>query len=200
MHFFLPFRTIADGGLGHHRYPLVGSGDTYEAWETLAYEVTLSITAANVGVAWTHDLGAFMSNIKGTNNDFNGKIHDDPELYLRWLQYGKRPLVIYESHRLSHFCRLWPTYRGSRVSQARGARSFACTARTASRGCGNTPTLSCSSRPTASGTRWFPTSTQPPTPPPRPAYCWCTRSTTTGRRRSRPTLSPPTAVRLIRCR
>eukprot|EP01051_Picozoa_sp_SAG22_P005105 SAG22_NODE_295_length_12850_cov_9.179202_4_plen_516_part_00 len=76
------------GGLGHHRYPLVGSGDTYEAWQTLSFEVTLSISAANVGVAWTHDLGAFMSNIPGTNNDYNGKQHDQPELYLRWLQYG----------------------------------------------------------------------------------------------------------------
>jgi alpha-glucosidase len=41
------------GGLGHHRYPLVGSGDTYESYDTLSYEVYLSISSANVGVAWT---------------------------------------------------------------------------------------------------------------------------------------------------
>eukprot|EP01052_Picozoa_sp_SAG31_P016575 SAG31_NODE_1103_length_9895_cov_13.722540_2_plen_693_part_00 len=85
---FIQSQIISDGGLGHHRYPLVGSGDTYEAWETLSFEVMLSITAANVLVAWTHDLGGFMSNIPGSNNDFNGKQHDDPELYLRWLQFG----------------------------------------------------------------------------------------------------------------
>lgn len=46
--------------------------------------MTLSISAAIVGVAWTHDLGAFMSNIPGTNNDYNGTRHDHPELYLTY--------------------------------------------------------------------------------------------------------------------
>lgn len=47
------------GGLGHHRYGVVGSGDTTEAWETLRWEVYATIAAANVLTAWTHDLGGF---------------------------------------------------------------------------------------------------------------------------------------------
>jgi hypothetical protein len=34
----------------------LSSGDTYESYDTLSYEVYLSISSANVGVAWTHDL------------------------------------------------------------------------------------------------------------------------------------------------
>eukprot|EP01047_Picozoa_sp_COSAG01_P048280 COSAG01_NODE_4690_length_4808_cov_46.552771_2_plen_579_part_00 len=40
------------GGLGQHRYPLAGSGDTAAAWATLAYQIYQSATAANVGVHW----------------------------------------------------------------------------------------------------------------------------------------------------
>ena len=41
------------GGLGHHRMPLVGSGDTVQAWETLAWEVYMTTVAANSVIAWT---------------------------------------------------------------------------------------------------------------------------------------------------
>ena len=34
-----------------------GSGDTYESYDVLSFEVYLSISSSNVGVAWTHDLG-----------------------------------------------------------------------------------------------------------------------------------------------
>jgi hypothetical protein len=45
------------GGLGHHRYPAVGSGDTFEEWYTLSFEIWLTMTAANVATEWSHDLG-----------------------------------------------------------------------------------------------------------------------------------------------
>eukprot|EP00658_Telonema_sp_P-2_P041517 TRINITY_DN29705_c0_g1_i1.p1 TRINITY_DN29705_c0_g1~~TRINITY_DN29705_c0_g1_i1.p1 ORF type:complete len:441 (+),score=81.81 TRINITY_DN29705_c0_g1_i1:443-1765(+) len=48
------------GGLGHHRYPGVGSGDVYASWGTLQFEIFLSVTAANVVTEWNHDLGGFM--------------------------------------------------------------------------------------------------------------------------------------------
>ena len=73
------------GGLGHHRYGVVGSGDTQEAWKTLRYEAYLTITAANVLVAWTHDLGAFYP---PSGPDDGGDWTHDPLLYLRWLQWG----------------------------------------------------------------------------------------------------------------
>ncbi|MBP5322296.1 MAG: DUF5110 domain-containing protein [Bacteroidaceae bacterium] len=66
------------GGLGSHRYQIGFSGDTYATWPTLAYQPYFTATASNVGYGyWGHDLGGHQQS--GTN---------DPELYLRWMQYG----------------------------------------------------------------------------------------------------------------
>lgn len=76
-----PFIYHRWGGLGSHRYPLGFSGDTYTAWETLAFLPWFTATASNVNYGyWGHDIGGhlFKKDIKET----------DPELYLRWLQYG----------------------------------------------------------------------------------------------------------------
>lgn len=65
------------GGLGSQRYPIGFSGDTYATWESLQFQPYFTATAANVGYGWwSHDIGGHMG---GTN---------DPELYLRWVQYG----------------------------------------------------------------------------------------------------------------
>lgn len=65
------------GGLGSHRYPICFSGDTWAAWSTLGYEIFFTSNASNVLYAyWGHDLGGH----QGGNND--------PELLLRWLQFG----------------------------------------------------------------------------------------------------------------
>jgi len=80
-----------DGGLGNHRYPQVGSGDTYANWTTLDFQVEFAATAANVGVAWTFDLGGFMvddgAKTGGTDTPINRRMRD-PEMFLRWLQFG----------------------------------------------------------------------------------------------------------------
>ena len=66
------------GGLGSHRYPIGFSGDTYSNFETLAAQPYFTSTASNVCFGyWGHDLGGHLQN--GAN---------DPELYLRWMQYG----------------------------------------------------------------------------------------------------------------
>ncbi|MFV0536392.1 MAG: TIM-barrel domain-containing protein, partial [Dysgonomonas sp.] len=66
------------GGLGSHRYPLGFSGDTWATFPTLAFQVYYNSTASNVAYGyWGHDLGGH--NQSGANN---------PELYLRWLQFG----------------------------------------------------------------------------------------------------------------
>ena len=66
------------GGLGSHRYPIGFSGDTFATFGTLAFEPYFTSTASNVCFGyWGHDLGAHL------------QVADpDPELYLRWLQYG----------------------------------------------------------------------------------------------------------------
>lgn len=67
------------GGLGNHRYPQVGSGDTPAAWSTLAFEVYSTLTAANVLTPWTHDLGGFHQ---------TAYIWPTAELWIRWVQFG----------------------------------------------------------------------------------------------------------------
>ncbi|MCR5077997.1 MAG: glycoside hydrolase family 31 protein [Prevotella sp.] len=66
------------GGLGSHRYPIGFSGDSFTTFGTLAFEPYFTSTASNVCFGyWGHDLGG--------HQQFDG---NDPELYLRWCQYG----------------------------------------------------------------------------------------------------------------
>ena len=67
------------GGLGNHRYPQVGSGDTDVGYETLQFEVYSTLTAANVLTPWTHDLGGFHQ---------TAFLWPTPEMWLRWIQFG----------------------------------------------------------------------------------------------------------------
>lgn len=78
-----PFIYHRWGGLGSHRYPLGFSGDTYIKWSTLAYLPEFTATSSNVNYGyWGHDIG-------GHYFKHDGKPHStDPELYLRWIQYG----------------------------------------------------------------------------------------------------------------
>ena len=70
------------GGLGSHRYQTGFSGDTYIAWEVLQFLPWFTATASNVGYGyWGHDIGGHMFHKED-------KKEIDPELYLRWLQYG----------------------------------------------------------------------------------------------------------------
>ncbi len=72
-----PFIFSRWGGLGNHRYQIGFSGDTYVTWESLAFQPYFTATAANVGYGWwSHDIGGHQRGI------------EDPELYVRWLQWG----------------------------------------------------------------------------------------------------------------
>ena len=76
-----PFIYHRWGGLGSHRYQVGFSGDTYISWDTLAFLPWFTATASNVGYGyWGHDIGGHMFR--------SGESSIDPELYLRWLQYG----------------------------------------------------------------------------------------------------------------
>lgn len=69
------------GGLGSHRYQIGFSGDAMINFPTLAFEPYFTATASNVGYAfWGHDLGGHAFTDEATVND--------PELMLRWLQFG----------------------------------------------------------------------------------------------------------------
>jgi len=65
------------GGLGNHRYQIGFSGDTFNVWDSLAFQPYFTATAANVLYGyWSHDIGGHMPGI------------DPPELYTRWIQWG----------------------------------------------------------------------------------------------------------------
>ncbi|MCJ7694831.1 MAG: DUF5110 domain-containing protein [Anaerolineaceae bacterium] len=72
-----PFIFSRWPGLGGHRYPIGFSGDTIVSWESLDFQPYFTSTAANVAFSWwSHDIGGHMGGI------------EDPELYLRWVQFG----------------------------------------------------------------------------------------------------------------
>ncbi|MBD2120816.1 TIM-barrel domain-containing protein [Trichocoleus sp. FACHB-262] len=77
-----PMILSRTGGMGSHRYPAQFSADTYSQWEVLQLLVDFTARAGNVGVAyWSHDLGGFYNHVPGVP-------YIDPELYVRWVQFG----------------------------------------------------------------------------------------------------------------
>lgn len=92
------------GGIGSHRYPVQFSGDTWSHWEVLAHEVDITARAGNVGMAWwSHDIGGFNGSapFRTTPGDhtFRGLTRLDPELFVRWVQFGcLSPVFRLHSH------------------------------------------------------------------------------------------------------
>lgn len=65
------------GGLGNHRYQIGFSGDATISWKSLDFQPYFTSTASNVLYGyWSHDIGGHVGK----------KI--DPEMYVRWLQFG----------------------------------------------------------------------------------------------------------------
>ncbi|MGM9833124.1 MAG: TIM-barrel domain-containing protein [Candidatus Limisoma sp.] len=66
-------------GLGNHRYQVGFSGDAIISWKSLDYQPYFNSTASNVLYGyWSHDLGGHMGDVKRI----------DPEMYVRWMQFG----------------------------------------------------------------------------------------------------------------
>ncbi|MFC3580819.1 glycoside hydrolase family 31 protein [Sphingomonas hylomeconis] len=73
------------GGLGNHRYQIGFSGDAVISWDSLAYQPYFTSTASNVLYGyWSHDIGGHM--FADDTPESQRKI--DPELYVRWMQFG----------------------------------------------------------------------------------------------------------------
>jgi alpha-glucosidase len=72
-----PFVVTRSGGAGVQRYAQTWSGDNYTSWETLKYNLRMGLSLALCGVSNTgHDVGGFAGP------------KPDPELFLRWVQFG----------------------------------------------------------------------------------------------------------------
>jgi len=79
------------GGLGNHRYQLGFSGDAVISWKSLAFQPYFTSSASNVLYGyWSHDIGGHQFG-PGSNQKL------DPELYVRWMQYGALS-PIFRSH------------------------------------------------------------------------------------------------------
>lgn len=82
------------GGLGSHRYQIGFSGDANINFPTLAFQPYFTSTASNVGYTyWGHDLGG--------HNFTSEEIVNDPELVLRWVQFGVFT-PIFRTHATKH--------------------------------------------------------------------------------------------------
>ncbi|MDP4292213.1 MAG: glycoside hydrolase family 31 protein, partial [Bacteroidota bacterium] len=70
------------GGLGNHRYQIGFSGDAIISWNSLAYQPYFTTSASNVLYGyWSHDIGGHMWGPNSTHVM-------NPELYVRWMQFG----------------------------------------------------------------------------------------------------------------
>lgn len=69
------------GGLGNHRYQIGFSGDAIISWNSLDFQPYFTNCASNVLYTyWSHDIGGHYFN--------NDTSRIDPEMYVRWMQYG----------------------------------------------------------------------------------------------------------------
>ena len=74
-------------GIGSHRAGIMFSGDAFQTWETLGYEIYSTPLHANSLVGYlSHDIGGFHA-FNGSG-DGNATSAADSELYLRWIQFG----------------------------------------------------------------------------------------------------------------
>ena len=72
-----PFIFSRWPGLGGQRYPIGFSGDTVVDWASLEFQPEMTATASNVAYGWwSHDIGGHCEGV------------EEPELYLRWVQFG----------------------------------------------------------------------------------------------------------------
>ncbi|WP_299525211.1 TIM-barrel domain-containing protein [uncultured Lutibacter sp.] len=71
-------RQVA-GSFDNHKYPIGFSGDSYISWESLKFNVELTVKGSNLGVYWSHDIGGHME---------GHKIAANSELFARWIQSG----------------------------------------------------------------------------------------------------------------
>ncbi|WP_407404779.1 TIM-barrel domain-containing protein [Sodaliphilus sp.] len=83
------------GGLGNHRYQIGFSGDTYMGWKSLDYQPYFNHTASNVLYGfWSHDIGGHMLGLGDDIAPEDAMDHVDPELYIRWMQFGALSPVL----------------------------------------------------------------------------------------------------------
>jgi oligosaccharide 4-alpha-D-glucosyltransferase len=84
-----PFLMMRSGFAGSQRYGMIPwSGDVQRSWEALQAQIEIALQMSVMGLAYSHsDLGGFVA-LDHESDDPEATVAYDPELYIRWLQFG----------------------------------------------------------------------------------------------------------------
>lgn len=98
-HGFRGLHLARYGGWGSHRYGMTFTGDAACDFGVLSLQCEYNIRAAGAGLAWiSHDIGGFAAPEGTVSENKAGVPVIDPELYLRWLQFGVfNPILRFHS-------------------------------------------------------------------------------------------------------
>lgn len=86
-----------NGMMAAHKYPILYSGYTKVSWNNLDMIPEYNLTSSNIGVSWwSHDIGGYLDGI------------EDPEMYMRFVQFGVYSPVLRLSAAESHYYKREP--------------------------------------------------------------------------------------------
>ena len=86
-----------NGLVASHKYPILYSGETLVGWDNLNMLPEYNSKSSNIGVSWwSHDIGGYKDGV------------EDPELYMRFIQFGVYSPILRLSSDSSHYYKREP--------------------------------------------------------------------------------------------
>lgn len=86
-----------NGLIAAHKYPILYSGRTIVGWENLDMLPEFNSKSSNMGISfWSHDIGGYKEGI------------EDPELYMRFIEFGVYSPILRLSSDASHYYKREP--------------------------------------------------------------------------------------------
>ncbi len=91
------FILSRNGLIASHRYPCLYSGETIVSWKNLQLIPEFNSRSSNIGISWwSHDIGGYKNGI------------EDPELYMRFIEFGTFSPIFRLSSDSSHYYKREP--------------------------------------------------------------------------------------------
>lgn len=86
-----------NGLIAAHKYPILYSGETIVGWENLNMLPEFNSKSSNMGISyWSHDIGGYKEGV------------EDPELYMRFIEFGVYSPILRLSSDTSHYYKREP--------------------------------------------------------------------------------------------
>lgn len=86
-----------NGLIAAHKYPVLYSGETIVGWENLNMLPEFNSKSSNMGISyWSHDIGGYKEGV------------EDPELYMRFIEFGVYSPILRLSSDTSHYYKREP--------------------------------------------------------------------------------------------